>query len=35
LLEELSREFQTNGGGAEDRPHGFKEKFKEFFDLKE
>ena len=33
LLEQLSREFRSNGSAS--RPAGFKEKFKEFFDRKE
>jgi len=35
LLEELSKEFQTNGAGTEGQTQGFKQKFKEFFDRKE
>lgn len=35
LLEELSREFQVNGAATDNHSQGFKQKFKEFFDLKE
>ena len=38
LLEELSMEFQTNGAAgsaSESQAGGFKQKFKEFFDIKE